>query len=155
MFVGTGNDVQFEALRDELNLDADGDWATNESRVKDRESLIGLISDTLATRSRDEWEAQFDAKGVSFIFTPIRNVKEAFKCEQVKDRNFVKKIFHPIAGEVLLPGHPIETEEEIHYDPPPLLGQHTAEVLRDELNINASTLSQLVESKVIQIAEEA
>jgi len=168
MFVGCGNDRQFSELLEILSknckswfsLKSRDYWQTNESRVKNRERLVSKLEQTFLTKDREEWLAL--TADASFVVTSVRNVREAFQCDQVKDRRGVISIDHPIAGEVLLPAHPVkfkascdddgEDYDEIAYTPPPCLGLNTAEVLKSELNLSDAEVHDLQAQGVIQCA---
>jgi crotonobetainyl-CoA:carnitine CoA-transferase CaiB-like acyl-CoA transferase len=74
---------------------------------------------------------------------PVRTVPEAFDCEQAVHRGMVEELDHPVAGKIRLPRSPIsytpKDEASSHtaskHGSPPMLGEHTEEVLRDILNI--------------------
>ena len=160
MFVGCGNDAQFKSLLNSLKLDEGIDehrrWGTNEMRVSDRQTLIKKLGGIFAEAKREHWLESF--KNVSFVAAPVNNVKEAFLSPQVKERESVISVNHPIAGNVLMPAHPLKFKkchhdnyENVSYTAPPLLGQHTVEVLRDELNIDDKNLRSLVDDKVVQV----
>ncbi|NHZ41238.1 CoA transferase [Massilia sp. CCM 8693] len=136
IIVATGNDGQYRKFveaggRDDLL--SDPRFATNPLRVQHRDVLVPLLADMVATRTRDAWIAQLEAVGVPC--GPINDVGEVFENEQVKARGVAIEMDHPAAGKVKLVRSPMKlslTPAQADL-PPPMLGQHTDEVLRDLL----------------------
>jgi len=126
------------------DLAADERYATNEARVLNRETLIAELEAVFAGRSTDDWERLLLAAGVPA--GKIRGVGEALRTGQARTR----RVDHPTAGTVELVGPPFELESATlgAATPPPLLGQHTAEVLR-ELGLDDERLALLEERGVI------
>jgi crotonobetainyl-CoA:carnitine CoA-transferase CaiB-like acyl-CoA transferase len=126
------------------DLAADERYATNEARVLNRETLIPELQAVFADRSTDDWERLLLAAGVPA--GKIRSVGEALRTAPARTR----RVDHPTAGTVELVGPPFELKSAMlgGSTPPPLLGQHTAEVLR-ELGIDDDRLDSLEERGVI------
>jgi crotonobetainyl-CoA:carnitine CoA-transferase CaiB-like acyl-CoA transferase len=126
------------------DLAADERYATNQARVLNRETLIAELEAVFAGRSTDDWERLLLAAGVPA--GKIRGVGEALRTGQARTR----RVDHPTAGTVELVGPPFELESATlgAATPPPLLGQHTAEVLR-ELGLDDERLALLEERGVI------
>jgi crotonobetainyl-CoA:carnitine CoA-transferase CaiB-like acyl-CoA transferase len=104
---------------------------------------VRLIEARLAARSRDEWIAAFAAAGLPT--GPINTVDQVFQDPQVLHRGMVQEVEHPTAGRVKLVGIPVKfsaTPGEIR-QPPPLLGQHTEEVLGGLLGLSAQEIETL------------
>jgi crotonobetainyl-CoA:carnitine CoA-transferase CaiB-like acyl-CoA transferase len=126
------------------DLAADERYATNEARVSNREPLIAELQAVFAGRGTEDWEGLLLAAGVPA--GKIRGVGEALRAGQARTRG----VDHPTAGTVELVGPPFELESATlgALAPPPLLGQHTAEVLR-ELGVDDERLASLEERGVI------
>jgi crotonobetainyl-CoA:carnitine CoA-transferase CaiB-like acyl-CoA transferase len=126
------------------DLAADERYATNEARVLNREPLIAELEGVFVGRSADEWERLLLAAGVPA--GKIRGVGEALRTGQARTR----RVDHPTGGTVELVGPPFELKSANlgAWTPPPLLGQHTAEVLR-ELGVDDERLASLEERGVI------
>jgi len=126
------------------DLAADERYATNEARVLNREPLIAELEAVFVGRSADEWERLLLAAGVPA--GKIRGVGEALRTGQARTR----RVDHPTGGTVELVGPPFELKSANlgAWTPPPLLGQHTAEVLR-ELGVDDEWLASLEERGVI------
>jgi crotonobetainyl-CoA:carnitine CoA-transferase CaiB-like acyl-CoA transferase len=126
------------------DLAADARYATNEARVLNREPLIAELQMVFAGRVTEDWEGLLLAAGVPA--GKIRGVGEALRAGQAR----TWRVDHPTAGTVELVGPPFELESATlgGLAPPPLLGQHTAEVLR-ELGVDDERLASLEERGVI------
>ena len=126
------------------DLADDENYSTNEARVLNREQLIAELQEVFAGRSTDDWERLLLAAGVPA--GKIRGVGEALRTGQARTR----RSDHPTAGAVELVGPPFELSSAALGSsvPPPLLGQHTAEVLR-ELGVDDERLASLEERGVI------
>jgi crotonobetainyl-CoA:carnitine CoA-transferase CaiB-like acyl-CoA transferase len=126
------------------DLADDENYSTNEARVLNREQLIAELEEVFAGRSTDDWERLLLAAGVPA--GRIRGVGAALRTGQARTR----RVDHPTAGAVELVGPPFELDSATlgAVRPPPLLGQHTAEVLR-ELGVDDERLASLEERGVI------
>jgi formyl-CoA transferase len=146
IIVAAGNDGQYQKFveaggRPELALDPR--FATNPQRVANRDVLVPLLAGMVATRGRDEWIALLEAVGVPC--GPINDVGEVFANEQVQARGMAVELAHPTAGKVPLVRSPMKMSATpaTSDKAPPLLGQHTDEVLRDVLNRSGDEIAAL------------
>ena len=152
IIIGAGNDRQFEALCRILGLDhlpADPRFADNPSRVANRDELIPILNGVLETRDADDWLEKISAAGIPC--GPINTLDRVFDHPQTIHRNMVVEIEHPTAGTVKLAGIPFmmsETPPAILRHPP-LLGEHTDEVLGSELGYDSAGIGRLRERGVI------
>ena len=150
--LAVGNDRQFATLCSCLGHPewvADERFATNPARVAHRQVLIDLLSTVFAERTADDWVRLLRAAGMPCA--PVNHVDEAFDHEQVRALDLVEAVEHPLAGIIPLvrsPLHLSDTPPSIRL-PPPTLGQHTDEVLRQLLDLNAEDLNALRRGGVI------
>jgi crotonobetainyl-CoA:carnitine CoA-transferase CaiB-like acyl-CoA transferase len=149
--VAVGNDAQFArfaAVVGHPEWAGDPRFARNRDRVEHRELIDGLIQHELATRTRAAWISAFADAGIPA--GPINSVAEALSSEQVLARDMVATVRHPEIDEVDLLGVPFRfaaTPASIRR-PPPLLGEHTNEVLA-ELGVTPAEIAGLRTDGVI------
>jgi crotonobetainyl-CoA:carnitine CoA-transferase CaiB-like acyl-CoA transferase len=143
--LAVGNDGQFAKLCEVLerpDLASDPRFAKNADRVTNREALTQIITDRFMTDTMHAWDRKLSAVGVPCA--PINSVPQVFEDPQLVHRGLVRLIPHPAAGSVPQVISPLKfTEAPLEFDvPPPMLGQHTAEVL-EELGIDADAQRDL------------
>ncbi len=105
-------------------------FPTNASRVEGRAELIAELEAVFATRPADEWAALLDAAGVPA--GKIRGVLDAIEAATAAGHDPRVTVDHPTIGPLQLIGSPIRTAGMPAPTPPPLLGEHTREVLREQ-----------------------
>jgi crotonobetainyl-CoA:carnitine CoA-transferase CaiB-like acyl-CoA transferase len=152
IIVATGNDGQYQKFVEaggRPELATDPRFATNPLRVQNRDLLVPLLAGMVAMRSRDEWIAMLEAVGVPC--GPINDVGEVFANEQVKARAMAVELPHPAAGKVTLVRSPMKMSATPATSTmaPPLLGQHTEEVLREVLGKSGDEVAELRERGVV------
>jgi len=154
LVIAAANDSQFANLClvpgiDFQNLVNDEKFASNQQRVKNREELIALLTQKLRLRTTKEWMRELEIAEVPY--GPINNMKEVFEDPQVIHRKMIEEIEHPEAGKVKLVGIPVKYSENpasIRI-PPPLLGEHTNEILTKLLGLSNEHIEKLRTEKVI------
>lgn len=132
--IAVGNDEQFRrfaAAIDRPELADDPRYATNVARVRNLDALHPLIVERLATENLDHWIAAFGAKAVPC--GPINTVPRVFEDPQVRHREMLRSLPHPLAGSVPQVVSPMRfANAPLAFEtPPPLLGEHTAQVLAE------------------------
>jgi crotonobetainyl-CoA:carnitine CoA-transferase CaiB-like acyl-CoA transferase len=132
--LAVGNDEQFARFCDVLErpeLAADERFRTNAGRVRNSAVLTPLIADILATRERDHWVRACARAGVPC--GPINTIPEVFADEQIRHRGMLIEIAHAVAGAIPQVASPMRFKNTplAHERPPPLLGEHTQEILRE------------------------
>jgi crotonobetainyl-CoA:carnitine CoA-transferase CaiB-like acyl-CoA transferase len=115
-------------------------FPTNGSRVEGRDELIPELERVFATRPAEDWAAALDAAGVPA--GKIRGVLEAVEAATAAGEDPTDVVEHPTAGELRLVGSPIYLDGLRAAEPPPLLGEHTREVLA-ELGVGDQELAEL------------
>jgi crotonobetainyl-CoA:carnitine CoA-transferase CaiB-like acyl-CoA transferase len=131
LVLAVGNDSQFARLCDVLgtpDLAADPRFARNAGRVEHYGALRPLLIAALAQRPAAAWGPLLDAAGVPAA--PINSVPQVLADPQIAHRGMVVTLDHPIAGALPMLANPIHfAEAEIVYRrPPPLHGEHDAEI---------------------------
>jgi formyl-CoA transferase/CoA:oxalate CoA-transferase len=132
--VGVGSDRQWVRFCEALGMPALADdprFATNGDRVDRRAELVPLLADRMAERTTTDWLAAFGPAGVPA--GPIRDVLAAFEDPQSAARGMSQMVEHELLGVLRQVGVPFElsaTPAAVR-TPPPLLGEHTEEVLAE------------------------
>ena len=131
--VAAANDGLFRALCAALalaGLPEDPRFATNAARVEHREQLIPVLQARFAERAAEDWLAALEAAGVPS--GKVRSVPDALAAAAEAGRPATLEVDHPSAGALELVASPIwGPTDPAAATAPPLLGQHTAEVLRE------------------------
>ncbi len=152
MILAVGNDSQFKKfceIAGRPDLAENPEFATNPRRVENREKLIPIIKDIMLQRTTAEWCR--DLVEAKVPCGPIYDMKEVFNDPHVLSRDMVVRVKHPTAGEIPLVGTPFKfsrTKVEFRHHPP-LLGEHTDEVLKNLLGFNEKTLKVYHEKGII------
>ena len=152
IIIAVGNDSQFVkycqvAGVPELGLNPL--FALNRDRVTNRAQLVPILEALMQTRSKADWLAALEAAKVPC--GAINNLAEVFADPHIQSRDMVTHWQHPHQSDLRLVSSPIKlSATPVRRDlPPPLLGQHTEEVLRSMLNYPDARLSELKRSRVI------
>jgi len=130
-------------------LKDDPRFVNNNARVANRAALRQVLDAAFRTRDAAEWLATFQKAGLPC--GPINTIPEVFAHPQVEAREMTLAAEHVSAGTVHFPGFPYKfsgTPAEVHL-PPPTLGQHTQEVLRDVLGYSTEEMAALRERGVV------
>jgi formyl-CoA transferase len=150
--LGALNDRQWGMLCDFVEmpeLKDDPRFADNHSRVTNREELAEILNRVFSTRDAEEWLGMLQQAGIPS--GPINAVQDVFNHPQREARELVQYIQHPTAGEVAFPGFPYkfsETPAQL-LRPPPMLGEHTNEVLIGLLGYSKQKVASLKEAGII------
>ena len=147
--IAAANDGLFGALCRVLGLDelaADERFVSNAARVEHRGELIPILAARLRERPAEEWLSELDAAGVPV--GKVRTVPEALAAAAAAGRPATLTVEHPSAGPLDLVGSPIWGVTTNAPVPPPLLGQHTREVL-EELGHSISEIDALAERGIV------
>ncbi|ODV11882.1 MAG: CoA-transferase [Rubrivivax sp. SCN 70-15] len=151
LILAVGNDGQFErfcAVAGRPELAADERFAKNAGRVRHREVLVPLLATEMRKRSRADWLAALEAAKVPC--GPINGLDEVFADPQVRSRQMTAVMPHPLAGTVELVASPMKLSATPVQQrrPPPLLGEHTDEVLA-EIGLGAGQIAALRRQGVV------
>ncbi len=146
IILAVGNDGQFAkfcnvAGRPELATDER--FARNQNRVRHRAVLVPVLEAIMKTRTKADWLAALEATKVPC--GPINDLAEVFADPHVQHRGMVHTWQHPLASAVDLVASPMKlSATPVRNDrPPPLLGEHTEEVLAEWLGADAARVAQL------------
>lgn len=152
LILAVGNDGQFAkfcAVAGRPELAHDTRYALNADRVRHRADLVPLLETLLLTRTKAEWLSALEAAKVPC--GAINTLNEVFLDPQVQARAMVRPWVHPIKPDLQLVASPIKMSlTPVREDlPPPMLGQHTAEVLNQVLGWTPADLAPLRGKRVI------
>jgi crotonobetainyl-CoA:carnitine CoA-transferase CaiB-like acyl-CoA transferase len=154
LILGVGNDGQFAkfcAVAGRPEWAADPRFATNADRVRNRATLVPMVAAALLTRGQRAWLDALERAGVPC--GPINTLDQVFADPQVAARGMKLDLPHPLAGTVPQVAAPLKfSATPIAYErPPPLLGEHTAAVLRERLALSAAAIADLAARGVIDV----
>jgi crotonobetainyl-CoA:carnitine CoA-transferase CaiB-like acyl-CoA transferase len=152
IILAVGNDAQFTrfcALAGKPELAADERYQTNSGRVRNRDSLLPMVSEIMLSKSTADWLELLNQRGIPC--GPINNLDQVFADPQVRHRGLQLELAHPTAGRAASVANPIKlSKTAIEYKlAPPLLGQHTDEVLGRLLNLDDDALATLRAAAII------
>jgi crotonobetainyl-CoA:carnitine CoA-transferase CaiB-like acyl-CoA transferase len=152
LMIAVGSDGLWRRFTAATGLDELADdprYATNPDRVGHRDTLIPLITEALAAKGCAEWTDLLNAAGVPA--GPVNTVPAALEQPQVAAREMVVEIEHPVAGTVKMLGSPLKLSAQPASirRPPPVLGEHTDEILA-EAGYTAAQVAELREAGVVR-----
>jgi crotonobetainyl-CoA:carnitine CoA-transferase CaiB-like acyl-CoA transferase len=132
MILAVGNDGQFAKFCEVAGrpeLAGDPRFARNADRVRNRAELVPMLADVMRLRRKSDWLTSLEAAKVPC--GPINDLAEVFADPQVQARGMTVAMPHPLADDLRLVASPMKfSKTPVQYRrPPPLLGEHTAEVL--------------------------
>ncbi|SPU52916.1 CaiB/BaiF CoA transferase family protein [Bordetella trematum] len=149
LIVATGNESQYRAYCHAIGapgLAEDPRFVTNHLRVTHRDTLVALLADIMRQRTRDDWISRLEAAGVPC--GPINDIAQAFAHPQAQARQLRRSLPHPLGGVADVTASPLRFSASpvVYRAAPPLLGQHTEEVLRDLLGKSPQAIADYVAS---------
>jgi len=152
IIVAIGNDAQFArfcVLADKPELAMDERYQKNSARVRFRDSLLPIVSEVMQSKSSADWLEILNQRGIPC--GPINNLDQVFADPQVCHRGLQFDLAHPAAGRVASVANPIKlSQTPIEYQlPPPMLGQHTDEVLGRLLDLDSDAIATLRDAAII------
>lgn len=150
--LAAGNDRQWGILCEAIGHPEWADderFSRNPARLKNRDLLIELVNQEIGKRNSEEWLFKFEQIGIPAA--SINDMEKTFSDPQVQARNLRLDVPHPTAGTIPLVASPlnIPTAPAVIRHAPPLLGQHTEEILVNLLNYDEGSIKSLRTTGVI------
>lgn len=152
MVIAVGNDAQFTRLCQAAGhpeIASDPRYKSNKDRVQNRQALISQMKAFTVTRSTQDWITDLEVVGVPC--GPINNLEQVFADPHVKARQIHQQLEHPSMGKVSSVASPIRlSETPVQYRmAPPLLGEHTQELLCNLLGMSEQEVIALQQAGVV------
>ena len=132
-----------------IELVDDPRFVKNDARVENRAALIAILSEMFRAADNETWLRLLNEAEVPCA--PIQTIDQVFAAPQVRHREMLVEIEHPKAGTVRMAGIPVKfsaTPASVRL-PPPLLGQHTEEVLSSWLGMNERAIDDLKQKNIL------
>lgn len=152
IIIAVGNDSQFRALCHVIGkpaLASDAKYASNAKRVKNRKQLCHELAEVIERENCEFWLHALEVEGIPC--GPINTIDKVFEDPQIKAREMLVSVKHPLAGDVLLPANPIKFADTDARVPtaPPVLGDSTVDVLKTVAGYSQSEIDRLIDNGVI------
>ncbi len=152
IILAVGNDGQYAKfckVANRIDLCDDPRFIKNADRVRHRAVLVPMLEEVMRTRTKSDWLQALENAKVPC--GAINNLAEVFNDPHIRSREMVTTWQHPASGPVELVSSPMKlSETPVRADlPPPLLGEHTDDVLRELLALDDSALAHLRHHQII------
>jgi formyl-CoA transferase len=147
IFIACANDRTWQRLAtqvlDRPDLAEHPDYATTSGRTRNRDALLAIVRAILAQRGRADWLTRMRAAGVPA--GAVNGLADALASDEMAQRGIVTEIPHPTGGQVPNVRLPFRMDGTPLADPvaAPTLGQHSAEILREVLGMDADAIAAL------------
>jgi crotonobetainyl-CoA:carnitine CoA-transferase CaiB-like acyl-CoA transferase len=135
------------------DLAADERFGSNPRRVRNRRALLHELELEFRQRTTAEWLATLELEQIPCA--PVNSLRQAYDDPQLIANGMLREVVHPELGKVSQLGAPYRIDGDVLPIrlPPPILGQHTAEVLAEVLGLNQAQIAELVAANVISTAQ--
>ncbi|KAL3282763.1 hypothetical protein HHI36_005930 [Cryptolaemus montrouzieri] len=153
MTIGCGSDSQFKDFCEKIgrpDLGYDEKYHTNALRVENRIELIGIIEGIICQKTSKEWMELFENS--SFPRGPVNKIGDVFADPHITAVGLVKTVEHSKIGKIKLVGPPVKYSRGVNEvrSPPPLLGEHTDEVLKRVLGYSDFKIEEFKKRGIVQ-----
>ena len=152
IIIAIGNDDQFKRFCDLAGaneLAADERYATNPARIRNRDTLMPQVIELVKQEPRQWWVENLER--LSIPYGVVNNFEQVFADPHVQARGMKINMPHPTAGTIPMVRSPVNLEGSppVYNRPPPLLGEHTDEVLAEFLGLSETDIERLKDEKVV------
>jgi len=152
LILAIGNDSQFRkfcAAAGIPEVGSDPRFMDNAARLENRQACVDAIAPAIRQKTTAEWITTLERLGVPC--GPINRLDQVYADPQVQHRGLKIEVPHPLSGSVPLVANPIKySRTPVNYDrPPPLLGQHTDEVLSELLGKSEADIAALRAKQIL------
>ncbi|XP_038245901.1 succinate--hydroxymethylglutarate CoA-transferase isoform X4 [Dermochelys coriacea] len=132
-----------------LEISKDSRYKTNKLRVQNRKELIEILSARFSEKMTTKWLELFEGSGVPY--GPINSMQQVFLDPQVRHNRLIMEMDHPTVGKIAVPGPAVRYSEfsASKPKPPPLVGQHTVEVLKSALGYEDNAIEELLRTGAV------
>ena len=156
LMVAGGNDRLYAAICDVVGLPelvSDPRFTTNPDRVRNRDELVAILSERLREETTRHWHEALREAGVPAA--PVSNVEDVVMANQTEALGLFQRLEHPRIPDLELVALPVsfDRERSTHRSAPPVVGQHTAEILR-ELGYAEDDIEELAVLGIVRVGEE-
>ncbi len=147
-----GNDGQWRKFCEAVEYPEwieDPRFATNSARLENREIVVEMLNNLFGTKNAAVWLELCDEIGIPA--GRINNLEQVFADPQIQARKMKIEVEHPLAGSIPMVASPMNiptTPTNVRYSPP-LLGQHTDEILQNLLNYSEVEIDELRVDNVV------
>lgn len=154
LVLGVGNDAIWERFCDAVERDdlkQSQDFSTNRKRTENIAELTEILENIFREKTAAHWLEILDKASVPASL--INNIEEAMENRQILARNMIVKINDPAVGPIKVAGNPVKMSslpEEPFRAPPPEVGEHSEQILRELLNMSQHEIDELKLKKVTQ-----
>jgi crotonobetainyl-CoA:carnitine CoA-transferase CaiB-like acyl-CoA transferase len=157
LMLTVGNDTQFAycvEILGQAGLATDERYSTNAARVRNRDELVETMRTAFLHKDSADWLRALSEVGVPC--GPINNIQQVFGSDYAREQKLVRSVDHPLDAALPTVANPIRfSDTPVQYDQaPPLLGQHTDEVLAEWLGYSAAAIAELRKSGAIEANQE-
>ena len=151
LVIAVGNDEQFKrfaAVLGKPELAEKEEFIHNEQRLNNNDKLVAICEELLTKKPKKEWKERLDAAGVPN--GPINTIAEMFEDPQIKAREMIVEMEHPLIDHLQLTGSPLKLSATpvTMRRHPPLVGEHT-ESLLESIGYNSEEISRLKQNNII------
>jgi crotonobetainyl-CoA:carnitine CoA-transferase CaiB-like acyl-CoA transferase len=150
--IATGTNKLYKEFCTLLKLEElldDPRFKKNPDRVKNREILVEIISEKTRQNTTEEWVELFEKNSIPCA--PVNTMEQALSDAQLRSNEMIQTLDHPVYGEIHVLGTPYKFSQSKcdEFNTPPLLGQHTEEILKSTLQYSEENIAALKKKGVI------